>query len=88
MSVCLFLPLLYGKQSAYFLRRIVLSHVKWVPVPTAWRVLRLRMGEWPPIWRVAANVLNKNSRTADKGGPPTWGLGEVLTTVSVKTHIK
>ena len=25
----------------------------WVPVTTAWRVLRLRMEEWPPIWRVA-----------------------------------
>jgi hypothetical protein len=32
------------------------------------------------IWRVAANILNKQSRTADKGGPPAWGLGEVLTT--------
>ena len=27
----------------------------WVPVTTAWRVLRLRMEEWTPIWRVAAN---------------------------------
>jgi hypothetical protein len=25
---------------------------KWVPVTTAWRVLRLRMEERPPIWRV------------------------------------
>jgi len=31
-------------------------------------------------WRVSANILNKQSRTADKGGPPAWGLGEVLTT--------
>ena len=30
-----------------------------VPVTTAWRVLRLRMEERPPIWRVAANKLNK-----------------------------
>jgi hypothetical protein len=36
--------------------------------------------ERPPIWRVAANVLKKQSRTADKGGPPDWGLGERLTT--------
>jgi hypothetical protein len=28
----------------------------WVPVTTAWRVLRLRMEERPPIWRVAVNV--------------------------------
>ena len=40
--------------------------VKWVPVTTAWRVLRLRMEERPPVWRVAANKLNKQSRTADK----------------------
>jgi hypothetical protein len=38
-----------------------------VPVNTAWRVLRLRMEERPPVWRVAANILNKQSRTADKG---------------------
>ena len=25
------------------------------------------MKERPPIWRVAANILNKQSRTADKG---------------------
>jgi hypothetical protein len=40
---------------------------KLVPVTTAWRILRLRMEERPPIWRVAANILNKQSRTADKG---------------------
>ena len=27
----------------------------WVPVNTAWCVLRLRMEERPPMWRVAAN---------------------------------
>jgi hypothetical protein len=31
-------------------------------------------------WRVAANVLNKRSRTADRGWSPTWWLGEELTT--------
>jgi hypothetical protein len=41
------------------------------------------MEEQPPIWRVAANILNKQSRTADKGWTPDWvggGLGGVLTT--------
>ena len=33
---------------------------------TKWCVLRLRIEERPPVWRVAANVLNKQSRTADK----------------------
>ena len=49
-------------------------------VSTAWRVLRLRMEERPPIWRVAVNKLNKQPRTADKDGPPACGLDEVLTT--------
>ena len=48
----------------------------WVPVTTAWRVLRLQMEEWPPIWRVAANKLNKQSRTADKGWSSSWGVGQ------------
>jgi hypothetical protein len=38
------------------------------------------MEERPPIWRVVASTLNRQSRTADKGGPPALGLGEVLTT--------
>ena len=42
-------------------------HDKWVPVTTAWRVLWLLMEGRPPIWRVAANISNKRSRTADKG---------------------
>jgi len=42
------------------------SHDKWVHVTTAWRVLRLRMEERPPVWRVVANILNMQSRTADK----------------------
>jgi len=38
------------------------------------------MEERPPIWRAAANVLNKQSRQPTTGGPPAWGFGEVLTT--------
>ena len=53
----------------------------WVPVTMAWHVLRLWMEEWPPIWRVAANKLNKQSRTADKGWSSSLRvLGEELTT--------
>jgi len=40
---------------------------KWVPVTTARYSLLLRMEERPPIWKVAAKILNKQSRTADKG---------------------
>jgi hypothetical protein len=43
-----------------------LTSGKCVPVTTAWRVLRLRLEERSPLWRVAANILNKQS------GQPTW----------------
>ena len=48
---------------------------KWVPVTTAWRFLRLRMEEQPPIWNLAANILNKRSRTADKVWSSSLGVG-------------
>ena len=58
------------------LKRLILNnHVQWVPVTTAWRVLRLRIEERPPIWRVAANKLNKQSWTADKGWSSSLGVG-------------
>jgi hypothetical protein len=48
---------------------------KWVSVITAWRILRLRNEERPPIWRVAANILNKQLRTVDKGRSSSMGVG-------------
>ena len=33
------------------------------------------MEEWPPTWKVAVNILNKQSRTADKGWPSSLGVG-------------
>ena len=48
---------------------------KWVPVTTAWCVPLLRMEERPPVRRVAANILNKQSRTADKGWSSSLGVG-------------
>jgi len=53
----------------------LLAHDKWVPVTRAWRVLWLRMEERPPIWRVPANILNKQSRTTDKGWYSSLGFG-------------
>jgi hypothetical protein len=32
-------------------------------------------GEGLQIWRVAANILSKQSRTADKGWPSSLGVG-------------
>jgi len=40
----------------------------WVPVTTAWYVLGLPIEVRPPIWKVAANILNKLSCTAEKVG--------------------
>ena len=34
------------------------------------------MEEQPPIWRVAANILNKQSQTADKGWSLSLGVGQ------------
>ena len=48
---------------------------QWAPVTTAWRVLKLRVKEPPPIWRVTANGLNKQSRTADKVWSSGLGFG-------------
>jgi len=31
--------------------------------------------EQPPLWRVAANILNKQSRKADKGWSSSLGVG-------------
>jgi len=31
--------------------------------------------EWPPIWMIAANILNKQSRTVDKGWSSSLGVG-------------
>ena len=43
----------------------------------------------PQIWMVAANILNKQSRRGQPtgGGPPAWGLGDVLTTLTVKSTL-
>ena len=58
----LFLIIRYSLTVAFPYDSVIYS-----PVTTAWRVRRLRMEEWRPIWRVAANILNKQSRTEDEG---------------------
>ena len=39
------------------------------------------------MWRVTANILNKQSLTTYKGWPSSSGLGEVLTTPHRKTYL-
>jgi hypothetical protein len=43
-------------------------------------------GDGIQIWRVAMNILNKQSRTADKECLPAWGLGVGLTTPRRKMY--
>jgi len=38
------------------------------------------MEEQPAVWRVAVNILNKQSHTVKKEWSSSLGLGEVLTT--------
>jgi len=66
----------WGVEGAnYCWNRCSSPYDKWVPVTAAWCVLRLRREEGPPIWRVAANILNKQSRTTDKGWSSSLGFG-------------
>jgi hypothetical protein len=58
---------------------------KWVPVTAAWCVLRPLIEERPPVWRVDANMLNKQLWAADKGWSSSLGVDEVLTTTRRKT---
>jgi hypothetical protein len=47
------------------------------------------MEERPPIWRVAANILNKQSQTADKGWSSRLGVGQGANDASPsKNHVK
>ena len=47
----------------------------WVSVTKTSRVLTLQMKNRPQTWRAAANLLNKKSRTAEKGWPSSLGVG-------------
>jgi hypothetical protein len=44
-------------------------------------------GDGLQIWRVAANILNKQCQTADRGWPSSLGVGRGLTTLPIKLDI-
>jgi hypothetical protein len=57
------------------------DHVRWDPCHNGMaRPQVADGGDALQFWRVAANILNNQSRTAEKGGPPALGLGVGLTT--------
>ena len=60
---------------------------KWVPVTMASHVLRLRMKEQPPIWKVAANILNKHFRTTVNGWFSKLVVGRRVNNASLLKHI-
>jgi hypothetical protein len=62
-----------------------MTHVRWVPCHHS--LARPQVadgGDGLQIWRVAANILNKQSQAADKGWPSNLGLGVGLTTPHCK----
>jgi hypothetical protein len=60
--------------------------VKWVPCHHGMARPQIADGgDGLQIWRVAANILNKQSRTADRGWCSSLGVGRGLTTHHRKT---
>jgi len=62
---------------------VTVCHDMWVPVIMAWCMLRFWMEEQPKIWRVAANVLNKQSQTANKGWSSSLEVGRGANNLSL-----
>jgi hypothetical protein len=55
---------------------VELNHFKWVPCHHGMARSQVADGgDGLQIWRVAANVLNKQSRTADRGWSSSLGVG-------------
>jgi hypothetical protein len=55
---------------------LLLTHVGWVPCHDCMAHAQVAdVGDGVKIWRVAANILNKQSRTADKGWSSSLGVG-------------
>jgi hypothetical protein len=53
-----------------------ISHVKWVPCHHSMvRPQVVDGGDGLQIWRLAANILNKQSRTAERGWSSSLGVG-------------
>ena len=54
---------------------------KWVPVTTAWSILKSRMKDGIPICTVDANIMKRQSWTFNKVWSSISGLSEVLITL-------
>jgi hypothetical protein len=58
--------------------------VRWIPCHHGTARPQVADGDGLQIWSIATNILNKQSRTADKGVPQTWRLGVGLITLHRK----
>jgi hypothetical protein len=65
------------KQCHYFLAQYTFNcHVRWVPCHHGMAHPQVADGgDAPQFWRVPVNILNKQSRTADKGWSSSLGVG-------------
>jgi hypothetical protein len=59
---------------------LVGGHVKWVPCHHGMVRPKVADGEGLQVWKVAANILNKQLWTAEKGWPSSLGVGMGLGT--------
>jgi hypothetical protein len=61
------------------------DHVEWVLCHQGMAHSEIAGGVAVQIWRVTVNVLNKQSWSADRGGPSAWGVGTGLKTLYSKS---
>jgi hypothetical protein len=89
--ICIFLLKLCNYilfHTIYNFCKYIYRRVKWVPCHHGMaRPQVADGGDGLQIRRVAANILNKQSRTAGKGFSSSWGLGVGLTTLALKNNI-
>jgi hypothetical protein len=72
------------KMSLYKIKVLMLVQIRESLSPWHSMSSGMQMEERPPIWRVAANTLNKQSRTADKGWSARLGAERVANNSSLQ----
>jgi hypothetical protein len=77
-----------GESSVSFVRSILFAnHVKWVPSHHGMSCPQVvDEGDGLQIWRIAANILNKQWHSADRVWSSSLGVGGLLKTPHCKTY--
>jgi hypothetical protein len=69
-------PILIRTGNLFFFRIFILHNVRWVPCHHGMGRPQVADGGYVlQVWTVAANILNKQSRTADNGWSSSLGVG-------------